>query len=122
MSQEFARLIITLVAVLLVGRQALRAAPGSRRRQSFSLAALGFALLTLGNAFPVLGLSSQVALTLLVGIGLALLLGSLVSLFFAYREGELADQFRRAGAMVAKEREQIAERERREREERERRS
>lgn len=113
MSQELARLFMALVATVLVARLAIRAEPGTRRRQSFTLATIGFALLALGNALPVLAISSPVLLTLAAGIGLAMLLGSLVSLFLAYREGELTERFRRAGAIVAEERKKLADRERR---------
>lgn len=119
MSQEFARLFIAVLAAVLVGRQALRAERGSRRRQAFTLGTAGFLVLAVANAMPILGGASPFALTVAVGTGLALLLGCLVSLFLAYREGELQAQFKRAGAMVAGEREKIAERERRAREERE---
>jgi hypothetical protein len=105
MSQEFARLFITVVATLLVARQAARAMPGSRRRQAFVLTAAGFGMLAAGNALPLLGVPSPLLLTLLVGVGLALLLGSLATLFIAYREGELRDQFRRAGSGAAQKRE-----------------
>lgn len=118
MSQELARLIITAIAAVLVGRQALRAEGGTRKRQAFTLGAAGFAVLAVANAMPLLGGTGPFALTLAVGVGLALLLGCVVSLFLAYREGEMKDQFRRAGAMVADEREKLAERERRAGEER----
>jgi hypothetical protein len=114
MSQELARLFIALVATALVARQAVRATAGSRRRQAFTLGALGFAVLAFGNAIPALGFSAPFVLTLAIGLGLALLLGCLVSLYLAYREGELKDQFQRAGSMVASEREKAAERTRRE--------
>jgi hypothetical protein len=118
MSQELARLIITAIAAVLVGRQALHTERGTRKRQAFTLGAAGFAVLAVANAMPILGGASPFSLTLAVGVGLALLLGCLVSLFLAYRDGEMKDQFRRAGAMVADEREKLAERERRASEER----
>lgn len=111
MSAELLRLIIAALATLLLAREVGRAAAGSRRRQAFALGAAGFGLLALGNLMTLLGLSAPVLLTLCVGLGLALLLGALVSLFLAYRGGELSEQFRRAGAMVAEERERLAERE-----------
>lgn len=118
MSQEFARLFIAVVATILVARQALRATPGSRRRLAFTLGAAGFGLLAAGNGFPLLGIANPTLLTLLVAVGVALLLGSLVSLFLAFRAGEMADQVRRAEGMIAREREQSAERERRARQKR----
>lgn len=113
MSAELLRLIISGLATLLLAREATRATGGSRRRQSFALGAAGFGLLALGNALAFLGVGAPVILTLASGIGLALLLGALVSIYLAYRGGELSDQFRRAGAMVAEEREKLAERDRR---------
>lgn len=118
MSQELARLFIAVLATALVGRQALRAERGTRRRQAFMLGTAGFAALALANLLVLAGALGPALLTLAVGVGLALLLGSLVSLFLAYREGELKEQFRRAGSMVSAEREQIAERDRQAREER----
>lgn len=117
MSQELARLFIAVLATVLVARQALKAERGTRRRQAFVLAAGGFGLLAAGNLYALTPGPVIAVLTLLVGIGLALLLGSMVTLFLAYREGELKDQFRRAGSMVATEREKIAERDRQAREE-----
>lgn len=119
MSQELARLIIAVLATILVVRQALLAEPGTRRRQAFMFGAAGFAVLALANIAALMGIAPTAPLVLIIGVGLALLLGSLVSLFLAYREGELKAQFSRAGSLVAGEREKIAERERRAREERE---
>jgi hypothetical protein len=111
MSQELLRLIISGLATLLLAREATRAGQGTRRRQAFRFGAAGFGLLALGNLLVLIGIVNPALLTLLVGIGLALLIGSLVSLFLAYRSGELSDQFRRAGAMVADERKKLQERE-----------
>lgn len=119
MSQELARLFVALLATALVARQALRAERGTRRRQAFTLGAAGFAIIALANVLTLGGAAAPAVITLAVGVGLALLLGCLVSLFLAYREGELKSQFRRAGSLVASEREKIAERDRRAREERE---
>lgn len=120
MSQELARLLLAFVATFLMVRQATGAAPGSRRRLAFILGAAGFALLALGNAFPMLGFFSSTLLVGFVGLGVLLLVASLVTLFLAYRAGELNEQFNRAGTLLAQEREKSAERERRERERRKR--
>jgi hypothetical protein len=101
MSQELLRLIIALLATLLLGREARRAARGSRRRQAFLLGAAGFGVITLANGGVTFGLASPALLTVLVGVGLALLLGSLTALVLAYRAGELREQFRRASDYVA---------------------
>jgi hypothetical protein len=118
MSPELLRLIISALATLLLAREASRAAVGTRRRQAFFLGAAGFGLLALSNILALSGLATPALLTVAIGVGLALLLGALVSLFLAYRDGELREQFRRAGDMVAEGRakvaEQAAEREERE--------
>lgn len=110
MSPDLLRLIVTAFAAILLARQAQRAAARTRRRQAFVLGAAGFGLLTVANGLTLAGMGDPALLTLIVGFGLGLLLGSLVSLFLAYNEGELRDQFRRAGSMVAEERERLAER------------
>jgi len=116
MVQELGRLVITVLATLLLARQATQAAQRSWRRRAFSFGAVGFGLLAFGNLLALLGFVAP--LMLLVSLGVALLLVSLASLFLAYRAGELRDQLRRAGDMVAQEREarEGRERERLERE------
>lgn len=120
MDQELGRLLLAVVATFLMARQARSAAPGSRRRLAFNLGAAGFGLFAVGNLLPLLGFFSSSTLALSVGLGSALLLASLVTLFLAYRAGEMRDQLRRASDIVAEERQKSAERERQERERRER--
>lgn len=107
MSQELVRLMLSLLATLLLAREAMGVAQGPQRRLAFRLATTGFALLTLGNLLAVFTAVAPPLLTALVGAGLALLLGSLASLFLAYRAGELNEQFRRVGSMIARERDYL---------------
>jgi hypothetical protein len=104
MSQELLRLIMALLATALIVREARRAAPGSRRRLAFSLGAAGFGLLAVGNLLALLSLGGQALIVGASSLGIALLLGSLVTLFLAYRAGEMSEQVRRAGDYVAAER------------------
>ncbi len=104
MSQELLRLIMALLATALLVREARRAAPGSRRRLAFALGAGGFGLLAAGNLFAALSLGGQGLIVGASSLGIALLLGSLVTLFLAYRAGEMSEQVRRAGDYVAAER------------------
>ncbi len=104
MTPDILRLLLALLATALLIREALRAARGSRRRLAFSLGAGGFALLALGNLLQGAGWSGPVPIVGAVSLGLALLLGSLLTLFLAYRAGEMGEQFRRASEYVAEER------------------
>jgi hypothetical protein len=104
MNQELVRLLFALLATALLIREARRAAPGSRRRLAFTLGASGFGLLAAGNLFASLGLGGPALLVGAVSLGIALLLGSLLALFLAYRAGEMNEQLRRAGDYVAEER------------------
>jgi hypothetical protein len=118
MNQELVRLLFALLATALLIREARRAAPGSRRRLAFTLGAGGFGLLAAGNLFAWLGLGGPALLVGAVSLGIALLLGSLLALFLAYRAGEMNEQLRRAGDYVAEERakREALDRERREHE------
>ena len=104
MTQELLRLIVALLATALVAREIRRAAPGTRRRLAFTLGTGGFGLLALGNLFALLGLGGPTLLVVATSLGVALLLGSLVCLFLAYRAGEMSEQLRRVDDYVAEER------------------
>jgi hypothetical protein len=95
---------MALLATALLVREARRAAPGSRRRLAFSLGAGGFGLLAAGNLLAALSLGGQGLIVGASSLGIALLLGSLVTLFLAYRAGEMSEQVRRASDYVAAER------------------
>jgi hypothetical protein len=104
MSQELLRLIMALLATALLIREARRAVPSSRRRLAFYLGAGGFGLLAAGNLLTTLALGGQALIVGVTSLGIALLLGSLVTLFLAYRAGEMSEQVRRASDYVAAER------------------
>jgi hypothetical protein len=104
MTQELLRLLMALLATALLTREAGRAAHGSRRRLAFSLGAGGFGLLAAGNLLTTLALGGQALIVGATSLGIALLLGSLVTLFLAYRAGEMSEQVRRASDYVAAER------------------
>jgi hypothetical protein len=118
MAPEYIRVFFALLATALLIREARRAAPSSRRRLAFALGACGFGLLAAGNLFAALGVGGPAPLVGAASLGIALLLGSLLALFLAYRAGEMDEQLRRAGDYVAEERakREALDRERREHE------
>jgi hypothetical protein len=115
MAPEYIRVFFALLATALLVREARRAAPRSRRRLAFALGACGFGLLAAGNLFAALGVGGPAPLVGAVSLGIALLLGSLLALFLAYRAGEMNEQLWRAGDYVAAERakREVLDRERR---------
>ncbi|PDV99033.1 hypothetical protein [Candidatus Chloroploca asiatica] len=112
MNSEVLRLLLTVALMFLLLKQAGRAMPGSRRRLAFGLGAGGIGTIAVMNALVAMQFGATWLYTLLGLAGFALLAGSVLALVFAYRGGELDEQFRQVRAST------LAERERREQKER----
>ncbi len=112
MDQTTIRVIVTIaVAVILAGR-AFQATAGSKRRLAFWLGAGAFALFSLLNGLPLIGITLQAVTITLMAAALVMFLASVLLLFQSYRAGEMQSQFDRIQKRVIKERERLDERER----------
>lgn len=88
------RVIAAVLVVVALAWQARRAS-GERRRRAFATGALAFALIGVGNLLALLGASGW-PIYLPTLAGLAALVASLITLFAAYRAGELTQPLERA--------------------------
>lgn len=110
MLQGFSGLLIALVLTALLGYQASRAAPGSRLRQTYSLAAAGFGVIIALNLLFFIGVPLGPFAQVLNLAAVALLIGAVASYVFALFNGEFQAKIREAKNYTADERARAAER------------
>lgn len=110
MLQGFYGLLIAMVLTALLAYQASRAAPGSRLRQTYMLAAGGFGLIIAINLLWLIGVSSGLLLTVVSFAAVAMLIGAVTSFAVALFNGEFGAKIREAQTYTADERERIAQR------------
>lgn len=108
MLQGLYGLLIALLLAILLGYQAWRAAPGSRLRQTYSLAAIGFGLIITLNVLYLFGIAGGLTSGVLGFAAVALLIGAVASFAVALFNGEFQAKIRQAEAYTADERERIA--------------
>jgi CHASE2 domain-containing sensor protein len=104
MQSEILRIIVTAVLAALLAQQAARTGRGTRRRLAFAAGALAFALFTIANLLPFLGVSVPWVTLTFTSLGLGLVLVSVLALLAAYRGGEMVPQVREARELLEAER------------------
>lgn len=109
------RIIVTAVLAILLAQQAARAERGTRRRLAFAAGALAFALFAAANLLPLFAVNAPWLTLTLTGLGLALVLASVLALLAAYRGGEMAPQVREARELLETERRRREQRDAKER-------
>jgi len=102
MQSEILRIIVTAVLAVLLAQQAARTGRGTRRCLAFAAGALAFAVFTVANLLPFLGVNLPWLTLTLTGLGLVLV--SVLALLVAYRGGEMAPQVREARELLETER------------------
>ncbi|MGQ9925481.1 MAG: hypothetical protein ACUVS4_01300 [Chloroflexaceae bacterium] len=104
MQSEILRIIVTAVVAVLLAQQTARTDRGTSRRLAFAAGALAFALFTVANLLPFVGVNVAWLTLTLTGMGLVLVLVSVLALLTAYRRGEMAPQVRKARELLEIER------------------
>lgn len=110
MLQGFYGLLIAMILTALLAYQAARADPGSRLRQTYTLAAGGFGLIIVLNFLYLIGVTGWLIGNVLSFAAVALLLGAVASFVVALFNGEFQTKLRQAQTYTAEERERIAQR------------
>ena len=108
MVQGFYGLLVAMVLTVLLASQAARAAPGSRLRQTYTLAAGGFGLIITMNVLWLMGVPGGLLVNILSFGAVALLIGAVASFAIALFNGEFQAKIRQAQEYTASERERIA--------------
>jgi quinol-cytochrome oxidoreductase complex cytochrome b subunit len=99
------RVIIFVLVVVLLIREARRAPARSRRQRAFWLAAGALSLFALLNGLQVAGMNTDALLLPVLALGVTLLAISVVLLYRAWRHGEMNEQIARMREALAEERE-----------------
>lgn len=99
------RVIIFVVVVVLLIREARRAPVRSRRQRAFWLAAGSLSLFAVLNGLQVAGVNTDNLLLPVLALGVILLAISVLLLYRAWRHGEMNEQIARVRQAVAEERE-----------------
>lgn len=110
MPQGLSGLLVALALIALLGYQAARAAPGSRLRQAYSLAAAGFGIIITLNFLYLIGAGSPTIVNTVGIAAVALLIGAVVAFAAAIFNGEFQAKIHQAQQYTAGERERIARR------------
>ncbi len=110
MLQGLSGLLIALVLTALLAYQAVRAAPGSRLRQAYSLASAGFGIIITLNLLYLIGAGNPIIANSVGLTAVALLIGAVAAFVTAIFNGEFQAKIRQAEAYTAGERERIAQR------------
>ncbi|NTU78319.1 MAG: hypothetical protein HGA45_02765 [Chloroflexales bacterium] len=108
MSQGFRGLLIAILLTALLAYQASRAAPRSRLRQTYSLAAGGVGLMIVINSLWLLGVTGGLLVNIVGFAAFGLLVGAVATLMLAYFNGEFQTKIRQVQAYTADERERSA--------------
>ncbi len=106
MSPTLIRVIVSLLIVLLMAYQAVRALPGSHRRHAFATAGAAFALLTLFNGKVLLDGSNDPGpwMVAVLWVASLLIFTSLALLVLSWRSGEMKTQVAQMHAAMEHER------------------
>ncbi len=110
MPQGLVGLLVASLLTALLAYQAARAAAGSRLRQTYGLAAGGFALILALNFLYLLGAGAGLVGNVLGFVAIALLIGAVASFALSLFNGEFGAKLREAHDYTSQEREQIARR------------
>jgi hypothetical protein len=108
MPQGLLGLLVASLLTALLGYQAVRAAAGSRLRQTYGLATAGFGLILALNFYYLLGLGNGLIGNVLSFVAVALLIGAVASFGVALFNGEFGAKLREAQDYTGQQREQIA--------------
>jgi hypothetical protein len=103
-SMDLLRVIIALLLLTILGQQALRSQGRPRRRWALSLAAGAFGIFALGSGLSLFGFNLTPIALPLFGLGLALMLASLVMLLRAWQAGEMRGQVEQMQQAIEEER------------------
>lgn len=110
MPQGLLGLLVASLLTALLAYQAARAAAGSRLRQTYGLAAGGFALILALNFLYLVGAGAGLTGNMLSFVAVALLIGAVASFALALFNGEFGAKLREAQGYTSQQREQIARR------------
>lgn len=95
MNTYLVRALVALLLMILLWARARNIHAAPHRRRAFGFAALAFALFGLSNGIVAAGIDIGAFQIAIVGAGLSLFVGAVVSLTLALRGGELREQSER---------------------------